>query len=256
MVEAHAILEVADGVLHLGVAAMVGLQVQGVALPVGDESVIAVGGEEGQLGAGRGLHPPHDEAHRRGIGLTAEWDVFSLGHVGGSLHPIGNGRPVGLGYRLNDVPHALVLADGDGEADTLIAADGHNGMGVEAAVGPHGELTCGAGVAHPADGYTQEVGHAASGVGSSLAQPRHQHVAGSSSDDEERVITPLTSVVIALCAFLPQSVGLADGGVQIYGQQIIAWSGASGPRLVLQRRVVVALHKPFVMRVCYDSLRA
>ena len=44
MVEAHAdtILQVADGVLDLGVAAMVGLQFQGVALPVGDEGVIAV----------------------------------------------------------------------------------------------------------------------------------------------------------------------------------------------------------------------
>ena len=37
MVESHAVLQVADGVLDLGVAAMVGLKVQGVALTVGDE---------------------------------------------------------------------------------------------------------------------------------------------------------------------------------------------------------------------------
>ena len=55
MVEAHAVLQVADGVLDLGVAAMVSLEIQGVALPVGNEGVIAVGGEERQLGAGRGL---------------------------------------------------------------------------------------------------------------------------------------------------------------------------------------------------------
>ena len=40
----------------LGVAAMVCLEFQGVAIPAGDEGVIAVGGEEGQLGTGRGLH--------------------------------------------------------------------------------------------------------------------------------------------------------------------------------------------------------
>ena len=67
MVQPHAVLQVSDGVFDLGVAAMVGLQIQGVPVPVGDEAVIAVGGEEGQLGPGRGLHPPDDEPHRRGI---------------------------------------------------------------------------------------------------------------------------------------------------------------------------------------------
>ena len=67
MVEPHAVLQVADGVLDLGVAAMIGLEIQGVSLPVGDASVIAVGGEEGQLGTGRGLHPPDDEPHRHVI---------------------------------------------------------------------------------------------------------------------------------------------------------------------------------------------
>ena len=55
VVEPHAVLEVADGILDLGVAAMVGLEIQGVVLTVGDEGVVAVGGEEGQLGTGRGL---------------------------------------------------------------------------------------------------------------------------------------------------------------------------------------------------------
>ena len=36
MVQPHAVLEVADGILDLGVAAMVGLQLQGLPLPVGD----------------------------------------------------------------------------------------------------------------------------------------------------------------------------------------------------------------------------
>ena len=55
MIEAHAVLQVADGVLDLGVAAVVGLQFQSFALPVGDASVIAVVDQEGQLGVGRGL---------------------------------------------------------------------------------------------------------------------------------------------------------------------------------------------------------
>ena len=70
-----AVLEVSNGVLDLGVAAVVGLQFQGLSVPVGDEAVIAVGGEEGQLGTGRGLHPPDDEPHRCGAGLSPEGGV-------------------------------------------------------------------------------------------------------------------------------------------------------------------------------------
>ena len=70
VIEPDAVLEVSDGILDLGVAAMVGLQCQGFPVPVGDEVVIAVVDEEGQLGTGRGLDPPDDEQHRRGVGLT------------------------------------------------------------------------------------------------------------------------------------------------------------------------------------------
>ena len=51
-------LRSAYGVLDLGVAAMIGLQLQGLPIAVGDEAVIAVSGEEGELGTGRRLHPP------------------------------------------------------------------------------------------------------------------------------------------------------------------------------------------------------
>ena len=50
MVEPHAVLQVAYGVLDLGVATMVGFQPQGFPVPVGDEVMIPVAGEEGQLG--------------------------------------------------------------------------------------------------------------------------------------------------------------------------------------------------------------
>ncbi len=47
--------EVSNGVLDLGVAAVVGLQFQGLSVPVGDEAVIAVGGEEGRWEPGVGF---------------------------------------------------------------------------------------------------------------------------------------------------------------------------------------------------------
>ena len=58
MVQPDAVLEVAYGILDLGVAAMVSLQFEQLPVPVGDEAMIAVFGEEGQLGTGRRLHPP------------------------------------------------------------------------------------------------------------------------------------------------------------------------------------------------------
>ena len=122
-----------------------------------------------------------------------------------------------------------MLSGGDGEADLRLAADGDHGVGVEAAVGPHGELAGGSGIAHSADGFPQEVGRASSGVGPTLPQAGHQHVASSGGDGEERVIAPLSGVVVALRALLPQSVGLADGGVQVDSQRIIARTGASRP---------------------------
>ena len=114
--------------LDLGVAAMVGFQFQGLPLPVGDAAVIAVGGKEGQLGTGRGLHPTDDEPHRCGVGLTLEGGVASLRHVGGAVHPVGYGRPVLLGYGLDKIVQAFVLADGDGEADIHLTADGDQGV--------------------------------------------------------------------------------------------------------------------------------
>ena len=46
VVQPDAVLEVAYGVLDLGVAAMIGLQFQRLSIAVGDEGVIAVSGDE------------------------------------------------------------------------------------------------------------------------------------------------------------------------------------------------------------------
>ena len=50
VVQPDAVLEVAYGVLDLGVAAMIGLQFQRLPIAVGDEGVIAVSGEEVRAG--------------------------------------------------------------------------------------------------------------------------------------------------------------------------------------------------------------
>ena len=57
VVQPDAVLEVVYGVLDLGVAAMIGLQFQGLPIAVGDEGVIAVSGEEGELGTGASASP-------------------------------------------------------------------------------------------------------------------------------------------------------------------------------------------------------
>ena len=232
MVQPDAVLEVAYGILNLGVAAMVSLQFEQLPVPVGDEAVIAVFGEEGQLGTGRRLHPPDDEPYRRGVCLSLEGGAGGLGHIGGTVHPVRNRRPGIFGYRLDEIVQAFVLADGDGEVDIHPAADGGHGVGIEAAVGPHGELPPGPGMAHPAHRLMQEVGGAPGGVGPALAQAGHQHVAGSGGDDQQRVIAPLAGIAVVACALLGQSVSLADRRIKVDGKWRVAGSGAGlpGPR--------------------------
>ena len=84
--------------------------------------------------------------------------VSSLGDIGGAVHPVGNGSPVLLWYRLDQVPQAGALADGDREADIHFPAGGNDSVGVEATVGPHRELPAGPAVAAPAPPF-----HAGSG---------------------------------------------------------------------------------------------
>ena len=123
------------------------------------------------------------------------------------------------------------LVDGDGEAHVQLAAGGDHAMGVEAAGGPHRELSPGPAAAHPPHRLTQEVGGAAGGVGPALGQAGHQHVAGSGGDGQQRVVAPRTGVAVVAGALLVQTVGLADGGVQVNGEWRVAGScsGLPGP---------------------------
>ena len=74
-------------------------------------------------------------------------------------------------------------------------------------------------LAHLRGNYNIQVGCAASSVGPTLSQPCHQHVSGSSGDGQQRVIATLTCVVVPARSLLAQSVGLADGRVQVDGQR-------------------------------------
>ena len=112
---------------------------------------------------------------------------------------------------------------------SIFAADGDQGVGVEAAVGPHRELSPGPAVAYPSHRLAQEVGGAPSGVGAALAQPSHQHVAGAGGNGQQRVIASLAGVAVIARPLLGQTVCLADGGVQVDGQRPVAGSGPSRP---------------------------
>ena len=70
--ESHALLKVADGVLDLSAATIVGLNIRGFAFPVSNAGVVTVVDEPRRLGAGHGLDPADDDPHGRGVGLTVE----------------------------------------------------------------------------------------------------------------------------------------------------------------------------------------
>ena len=128
---------------------MIGLQFQRLPNAVGDEGVIAVSGEEGELGTGCGF--TRRTMSRAGGASGLVWTgCKSSPDIGGAVHPVGNGSPVLLWYRLDQVPQASALADGDREADIHFPAGGNDSVGVEAAVGPHRELSPGPTVAPPA----------------------------------------------------------------------------------------------------------
>ena len=81
----------------------------------------------------------------------------------------------------------------------------------------------------PSHRLAQEVSSASSRVGAALAQSGHQHLSGARGDGQQRVIAPLARVVVALRALLGQPKRLAEGGVQVDGQRIIAGTRPSGP---------------------------
>ena len=119
-----------------------------------------------------------------------------------------------------------MLADRDREADTHLPADRDDLRGIEARVGPHREHTAGSGRSDPADRLGQEAGGAPDRVGATVAQTRHEHVAGPGADREPGVIAAHTGVPVVESTLLRETVCLADRRVEIDRQ---GPAGRSGP---------------------------
>ena len=157
------------------------------------------------------------EPYRRGVRLGLERGVGGLGHIGGAVHPVRNRRPGIFGYRLDEIPQAGALADGDGEA----SSGPDHGVGIVSArtvVGPWLRSSAPAPPFHAGSGQRR-------GRFPALAQAGQQHVAGAGGDGQQRVIAPRTGVA----GVLGQSV-LAD-------RRISMVNGASpGPPPAFQTR--------------------
>ena len=59
--------------------------------------------------------------------------------------------------------------------------------------------------------------------------PGYQHLAGAGGNGQQRVIAAGAGIAVMARSLLGQSIGLADGRVQIDGQERVAGSGPSGP---------------------------
>ena len=97
---------------------------------------------------------------RTGAASGLLWKA-GFGHVGGAVHPVGDGRPVLLGYGLDETAQAGTLADM--EKRTSIRPGGDRGCRSRCRPAP--QLTPGPGVAHPPHRLPQEVGGTPSGDG-------------------------------------------------------------------------------------------
>ena len=123
----------------------------------------------------------------------------------------------------------LVLADRDGVAHLQPAAHGDHGVDIEARVGAQRELPRGPGMADAADRLAQEVAGAATAVGTSLAQAGHEHLAAAGRDREERVVAAHAGVAVVEGTLLGETVGLADGRVEVDGERSVAGSRTRVP---------------------------
>jgi hypothetical protein len=109
--QADAGLEVADAQLDDGVAAVILVEFDGGADPVGDQGVVAPVGE--QLGLGADQAGAHDQPVA---------PVAGLGDLGDATVGVDDLDPGGLVDARDRLPDRLGLADGDGVADPVAPA--------------------------------------------------------------------------------------------------------------------------------------
>ena len=85
MIEPDAVLEIADRVLDLGMAPMIGLEFEGLAVTVGYEGMEVVQREERELGTRGGPDAADDEPDGLRVLLRGERGVRRLSDVGTAL---------------------------------------------------------------------------------------------------------------------------------------------------------------------------
>jgi hypothetical protein len=171
-------LEVADGQLAHGMAAVVGVQPGGGTDAVGHKGVIAPGRK--QLGLVAFVaDPTHDQPVA---------PVGGLGNLRDSIRLVGDLDPGLLGDLRDRGAHGLGLAHRDRVAH-LVAAQPADELGrPEPRIHPQGQLAAGASAAQAGDELVDESEDAAGGVGAALAQPGVEHLAARGVGGQQRVV--------------------------------------------------------------------
>jgi hypothetical protein len=184
--QARARLEVTDGQLADGVAAMVGVQLEHRPDAVGDKGVIPPGGK--QLGlVFLVVDPPHDQPVA---------PVGGLGDLGDPIGLVGDLDPGRLTDGGDRGAHGLGLADRDRVAHPM-ASEPLDELGrPESRVHPQGQLAAGAGAAQAGDEFVDESEDAAGGVGRALAQPGVQHLAAAGAGSQQRMVAQPVGVAL------------------------------------------------------------
>jgi hypothetical protein len=122
-----------------------------------------------------------------------------------------------------------VQAYGDGEAHLSFPAGLHHLLVVEARVGPQGEGPGGFGPPDPLHRLRDETGCPAGGMGRASAQAGMEYFPAPRGHGEQGMVAAYVGVGESVPPGLLQAVGLADGGVDVYGERRVSRSGAGRP---------------------------
>jgi len=220
--ESCALLEVADGELHHGVAAVVGVQLDGAAGAVGDERVVAPVRPQGGLGVDQ-----TGAAHDQPAACLAS--KRRLGHLGGpavGVVDVGPGVLADGGDRGLD---QLGLAHRDREPDGVAAARGDDLARPESRVAPQRQRPGCPGPADPTGQLVTEPLSPAAGIGRAGAHPKVEQLPGVGPAGQQRVVAKPVGVAVG-GPTLGVAVDLAHRGIEVHRQLLGARAGAGGPR--------------------------
>ena len=154
--------------------------------------------------------------------------IGALGHLGLAADRVVDVTPLLLGDGLNGPDHGFVQVDGDGVADIVVPARFHHVLGVEARVGPQGELAGGTGTTRPPDGLPNEPLCSPARAGRSLPLADVEDLARVGPGGDQRVLPEYAGVAIG-GPLLLLPIDLLDGGVDVDDHRVIARTSAERP---------------------------